>query len=80
MTNERKITESKEEAAIQGEGDYAAARRYRKDAEEFAQSTDLNKAGHDAAPGSQSEAREMEQAEAIGKSHAVGGKSAGGRG
>ena len=57
---------------VQGEGDYDAARRYDKAAREFAESGKVEPAAHDAAPGSASEAKELERAEAEGKSHSKG--------
>jgi hypothetical protein len=59
---------------IQGEGDYEAARRYRRDAEEFVEKADIDKAAQDAAPKSPDEHREMDQAERIGRSRSRGGK------
>ena len=55
---------------IQGEGDYRAAREYREDVQQFLQHADVEKAARDAAPRDRSEARELERAEAQGRSHA----------
>jgi hypothetical protein len=63
-----------EKPNVQGEGDYEAARRYRKDVKDFVDSHDIDKAAHDAAPHSADEAREMEEAERAGKSHSKAGK------
>jgi hypothetical protein len=57
---------------VQGEGDYDAARRYDKAAEDFAKSGKVDRAAHDAAPGSAQQAEEMRKAEGIGKSHSKG--------
>jgi len=57
---------------IQGEGDYEAARRYDKAAQEFAESGKVEPAAHDAAPHDAEEAEEMKKAEEIGKSHSKG--------
>jgi hypothetical protein len=57
---------------VQGEGDYDAARRYDKAAEDFAKSGKVDRAAHDAAPGSAKEADEMKRAEEIGESHSKG--------
>jgi hypothetical protein len=57
---------------VQGEGDYDAARRYDKAAEEFAKSGKVDRAAHDAAPESAQQAEEMRKAEDIGKSHSKG--------
>ncbi|MEO8924016.1 MAG: hypothetical protein ABI330_14530 [Caldimonas sp.] len=54
---------------VQGEGDYDAARRYDKAAEEFAKSGKVDRAAHDAAPQSVQQAEAMRKAEEIGKSH-----------
>ncbi len=59
---------------IQGEGDYEAARRYRKDVEEFVEEADIDKAAQDAAPRSSDERREMDEAERAGRSRSKGGK------
>ncbi|MEO6897222.1 MAG: hypothetical protein ABI218_11325 [Caldimonas sp.] len=58
--------------AVQGEGDYDAARRYDKAAREFAESGKVEPAARDAAPGSPAEAKDLERAEAEGKSHSKG--------
>ena len=57
---------------IQGEGDYAAGRRYDKAAREFAESGKVEPAAHEAAPDSDTEAEDMKRAEEIGKSHSKG--------
>ena len=57
---------------VQGEGDYDAARRYDKAAEDFAKSGKVDRAAHDAAPDSPQQAEELRQAEEIGKSHSKG--------
>ena len=59
---------------IQGEGDYESARRYRRDVEEYVENADIDQAARDAEPDSPEEARELERAEEIGKSHAKGTK------
>ncbi|MBV8975278.1 MAG: hypothetical protein JOY74_09155 [Sinobacteraceae bacterium] len=58
--------------SIQGEGDYRAAREYREDVREFLERTDVEKAAREAAPRSPQEARELEEAEATGRSRARG--------
>jgi hypothetical protein len=57
---------------IQGEGDYEAGRRYDKASREFAESGKVEPAAHEAAPANSEEARELERAEAEGKSHSKG--------
>ena len=61
-------TESK--SKVQGEGDYEAARRYRKDVEEFVSKADVDKAAHEAAPKSPAEKKELDDAERAGLSRA----------
>jgi len=55
---------------IQGEGDYRSAREYRDDVQQFLQHADVEKAARDAAPRDRREARELERAEAQGRSRA----------
>ena len=55
---------------IQGEGDYRAAREYREDVQQFLRQADVEKAARDAAPRDRREARELERAEAQGRSRA----------
>lgn len=57
---------------IQGEGNYEATRRYDKAATDFAQSGKVDEAARGARPTSESEAKEMLEAEEEGKSHAKG--------
>jgi hypothetical protein len=57
---------------VQGEGDYDAARRYDKAAQDFAKSGKVDRAAHDAAPESAEQADELRKAEDIGKSHSKG--------
>ncbi len=59
---------------VQGEGDYEAARRYRKEVNDFVDKADIDKAAHEAAPKSSDEQREMDEAERVGKSRSKGGK------
>lgn len=56
---------------IQGEGDYRAARRYRRSAESYARSADVSGAARRAAPTNQAEAADMAQAEAEGRARAA---------
>jgi hypothetical protein len=55
-----------------GEGNYKATRQYNEDLKEHVQNHDIEKEARDAAPRSPEEAREMEEAEQIGKSRARG--------
>ena len=63
-----------EKPDVQGEGDYEAARRYRKEVKDYVDSADIDKAAHDAAPKSPDEQREMDEAERAGRSHSKAGK------
>lgn len=60
------------ESKVQGEGDYDAARRYRKRVQEYVLNNDIEKAGVRAAPRTPKEAEEMKAAEAAGKKRAKG--------
>ena len=55
-----------------GEGNYKATRQYNEGLQEHVQNHDIEKEARDAAPKSPQEAREMEEAESIGKSRARG--------
>jgi len=57
---------------VYGEGNYAASRQYNEATKNFAQSGRSEPAARAAAPRSESEAREMADAEAEGKRHAKG--------
>ncbi len=59
---------------IQGEGDYDAAQRYRKEVKDFVNKADIDKAAHEAAPHSPDEQREMDEAERTGRAHSKAGK------
>ena len=55
---------------VQGEGDYAAGRRYQADVGRFVRSADIERAARAAAPSSEEEARELSEAEAAGRQRA----------
>ncbi len=57
---------------IQGEGDYDAARRYRKDVEDFVATEDVDAAAHAAAPRTEQEKRELAAAEEQGRARGKG--------
>ena len=63
---------------IQGEGDYAADRRYRERTDRFLKSANVDDLAHKAAPRSNAEADEMARAEREGKAHARVPKRRGG--
>ena len=60
------------QSKVQGEGDYEAARRFRKRSEEYVANNDVEKAAVCAAPQSDREAEDMKAAEAAGKKRAKG--------
>lgn len=64
-----KPTKDKPKTKVQGEGDYEAARRYRKDVESFVQGHDTEELARKAKPESRREADELERAEDLGRSH-----------
>lgn len=59
-----------DDPALQGEGNYTAARRHHESLKDFVDSGQVEQAAHDAAPDSPGEAREMQDAEAEGRAHA----------
>lgn len=66
--------DSKRPPKVQGEGDYDAARRHRRDVEEFVDASDTEGLARAAEPQSPQEARALESAEAIGRARARGNK------
>jgi hypothetical protein len=60
------------ENKVQGEGDYEAARRYRKRSEDFVENNDVEKAALNAAPETSQQAEDIKMAEAAGKQRAKG--------
>jgi ElaB/YqjD/DUF883 family membrane-anchored ribosome-binding protein len=61
---------------IQGEGDYKSGRRFNEASKQFVESHDVETLGRESAPHSAQEARELERAEAAGRSRAQGTRSA----
>ena len=57
---------------VQGEGDYASARKYDKAVGDFVKSGKVEKAARDAAPRNPQEQDAMRKAEAQGRSHSKG--------
>ena len=57
---------------VEGEGSYTAARDYQKNIKEYLQKADVEADAEAAKPRSDSEAREIEQAEREGRSHSKG--------
>jgi hypothetical protein len=67
--NPRHDAEAPAGSAVQGEGDYEAARRYRKSVSDFANSGQVDGAARRAAPKTAEEQAEMEAAEREGLRH-----------
>jgi hypothetical protein len=65
-----KGTKSGTGSKIQGEGDYAADRRYRKRTDAFLKEANVEQVARAAAPKSAAEAQEMAEAEKEGRAHA----------
>ena len=59
-----------DDASLQGEGNYTAARRYREDATRHAQTADVTGEARRAAPEDAEQAAELRRAEEEGKRHA----------
>ena len=57
---------------VEGEGNYTATRDYQKNIKEYLDKADVASDAEASKPRSESEAREMEQAEREGKSHSKG--------
>ena len=66
------MNQPSDKSKVQGEGDYEAGRRFRKAETEFVQSGKVDEGARKATPESAEVARDMEQAEEIGKSHSKG--------
>jgi hypothetical protein len=60
------------QSKVQGEGDYEAARRYRKRTKEYVENNDVAKAAVRARPKTRGEAEAMAAAEAAGRKRAKG--------
>ena len=61
---------TKQDPAMQGEGNYTAARRHRKSVQEYLESNDVERDARDAAPQDSAQKEDMRRAEKVGKSHA----------
>ena len=71
------MSDTKHDPRVQGEGDYRAARRHRRDLQEFVaehDEDDIEDLARDAAPRSEAEQREMLEAERQGRARARGRK------
>lgn len=63
-------TKSNDDPALQGEGNYTAARRHRKAEEDFVESGRVEQAAEAAEPRDEQEAQDMRKAEDEGRKHA----------
>ena len=61
-----------EQGQVEGEGSYTATRDYQKNIKDYLEKADVASDAEAAKPRSESEAREMEQAEREGRSHSKG--------
>lgn len=67
-----KRTKGAKDPKIQGEGDYEAARRFRKRTTEYLENNDVEKAAVRAAPTSRTEAEDLAAAEEAGRKRSKG--------
>jgi hypothetical protein len=61
-----------DQGQVEGEGSYSATRKYQKDIKEYLDQADVQADAEASKPRSESEARDLEQAEREGKSHSKG--------
>lgn len=64
--------QGQEQGQVEGEGSYSATRDYQKNIKDYLDKADVQSDAEAARPRSESEARELEQAEREGKSHSRG--------
>jgi len=69
-TKDLAASKKAKDSKVQGEGDYAADRRYRERTDNFLKTADVEEVARAAAPKSPAEARELVAAEKAGRSHA----------
>jgi hypothetical protein len=79
MTGESQMKSSNAKPNVQGEGDYASARKYNEKTQAFAESGKVEQAAQEAAPRNAQEQTAMREAEAEGRSHAKGGPAQSGQ-
>jgi hypothetical protein len=76
--NRQEMSQMKhDQSKVQGEGDYASAKKYNEETESFAHSGKVEKAAKDAAPRNAQEQEDMRKAESEGRSHAKEAKAKG---
>jgi len=71
-SSDRKTSGQQSQQDVHGEGNYAASRQYNDATKRFTESGRVEGAARAAAPRSESDARQMDEAEAEGKRHAKG--------
>lgn len=71
---------SNAKSTVQGEGDYASARKFNEQGKAFAKSGKVEQAAQEAAPRNAQEQDAMRKAEDEGRSHAKGGQAQSGQG
>lgn len=71
------MTSHTPKSRVQGEGDYASAKKYNEHARAFVQSGKVEQAARDAAPRNAEEKEALRKAEAEGRAHAKGQGDAG---
>lgn len=69
-TNTAQPGPDKDDPALQGEGNYTAARRHRESVEHFVDAGKVEEAARDAAPQDATEQRDLQQAEEAGRARA----------
>ena len=65
-------SQSRSGSQVEGEGSYSATRDYQKNIKDYLDKADVEKDAENAKPRSESEARELDEAEREGKSHSKG--------
>jgi len=65
-------TDFQQRGQVEGEGSYTATRDYQKNIKDYLEKADVQSDAEKAKPRSESEARDMEEAEREGKSHSKG--------
>jgi len=72
----RRDRRATDKQSVQGEGDYRAARRYRREVSDFVSKADVDALAREAAPTSGEEARDMALAEERGRDRSKGDDAA----
>ena len=65
-------SQSQSDSQVEGEGSYSATRNYQKNIKDYLDKADVQQDAENAKPRSESEARELDEAEREGKSHSKG--------